>query len=349
MSTRVLVDADVLGRHRTGDETYVLNLLRGLARSPLAGSVAAVTRHPELVPEGVEAVHLAASSSELRMLWSLPRLLRARRPPLAHFQYVIPPGWRGRSVVTIHDLSFERRGDLMQPADRLLMRTLVPRSARRACRVLTGSEFTKADLIDCYGLPAEKVVVTPYGVDPAFTPEGPRHGGRPYLLFVGALQPRKNPVLMVEAFARLGGDLRLLMVGPDKHGGGKVRAAVERLGLGSRVEFLGHVDQPTLAALYRGAECFVFPSSYEGFGLPVLEAMASGTPVVASDVTSLPEIAGGAAVLVPLGDPQALAAAISTAMADRIRLRGAGLAQAARFTWSALSERTREVYEEALS
>ena len=344
----VLVDADVLGRHRTGDETYVRNLLQGLGGSRLAGQVSAVTRFPGLVPDGVDPVRLGAGSSELRMAWGLPQLLRRHRPQLAHFQYVIPPGWRGDSVVTIHDLSFERRGDLMKPADRILMRALVPRSARRARRVLTVSEFTKADLVDCYGLDPDKVVVTPNGVDAAFTPDGPRYPGTPYLLFVGAVQPRKNPVLMLEAFARLSGGLRLLMVGPLKQGIEQVCATIDRLGLGDRVELLGHVDQPTLASLYRGAECFVFPSSYEGFGLPVLEAMASGTPVVASDTTSLPEVAGGAAVLVPLGDPQDLADGIDLALADRERLVAAGLVQAARFSWQGLTDGTIEVYEQAL-
>lgn len=346
--TRVLVDADVLGRRRTGDETYVTHLLAGLAQSRLAGQVEAVTRHPELVPPGVRPVRLDARSSELRMVWSLPRLLRRRRPDLGHFQYVVPPGWRGRSVVTVHDLSFERRGDLMQRGDRLMMRTMVPRAVRRADLVLTVSEFTKADLVDCYRTDPDKVVVTPNGVDPIFTPEGQRWPGPPYLLFVGALQPRKNPVLALEALAVLGGDLRMLLVGPTKAGLVDVHAAIERLALHDRVELLGHVDQMQLAALYRSAECFVFPSSYEGFGLPVLEAMASGTPVVASDTTSLPEVAGQAALLVPLGDPSVLADAIARALDDRVRLRAAGLERAARFTWAALTEGTVAAYERVL-
>ncbi|MGB8649544.1 MAG: glycosyltransferase family 1 protein [Mycobacteriales bacterium] len=347
--SRVLVDADVLGRRRTGDETYVTQLLHGLAGSRLGGSVDAVTRHPELVPDGIGAVHLPAVSSELRMLWSLPRLLRRRKPDLAHFQYVVPPGWSGRAVVTVHDLSFERRGDLMQTADRLMMRALVPRSVRRAQLVLTVSEFTKADIVDCYGTDPDKVVVTPNGVDASYSSEGERYPGPPFLLFVGALQPRKNPVLAVEALARLGSDLRLLMVGPEKAGMPALREAIDRLGVADRVELLGHVDQQVLASLYRSAECFVFPSSYEGFGLPVLEAMASGTPVVAGDTTSLPEVAGDAAVLVPLGDAAVLADGIARALADGERLRAAGLARAACFTWAALTEGTVSAYEQALS
>jgi glycosyltransferase involved in cell wall biosynthesis len=215
--------------------------------------------------------------------------------------------------------------------------------------VLTVSEFTKNDIVDCYDVAPDKVVVTPNGVDACFTPDGPRYDGPPFLLFVGALQPRKNPVLMLEGFARLDTDLRLLMVGPEKHGVGDVHDAVTRLGLTERVEFLGHVEQATLASLYRTTECFVFPSSYEGFGLPVLEAMASGTPVVTSNVTSLPEIAGDAAVQVPLGDPQVLADGITTALNDADRLRKAGLARAALFTWQAFTDRTIEAYERVLA
>lgn len=347
--SRILVDADVLGRHRTGDETYVAQLLAGLAATGLAGQVEAVTRCPDLVPTGITPVRLPARSSELRMVWSLPRLLRRRRPDLAHFQYVIPPGWRGRSIVTVHDMSFERRGDLLPRGDRILMRALVPRAVRRAAVVLTVSEFSKADLVDCYRIDPDKVVVTPNGVDPVFTPDGDRHPGPPYLLFVGALQPRKNPVLAVEALAALGGDLRLLLVGPHKSGVADVRAAIARLALADRVELLGHVSRSELAALYRSAECLVFPSSYEGFGLPVLEAMASGTPVVAADGTALPEVAGDAAVLVPLGDPQVLADGIEQALAGRDRLRAAGLDRARRYTWAALTERTAAAYERALA
>jgi glycosyltransferase involved in cell wall biosynthesis len=343
----VLIDADVLGRRRTGDETYVRELLAGLATRGL--QVEAVTRRPDLVPAGIDAVLLEARSSELRMLWSLPQLLRRRRPDLAHFQYVVPPGWRGRSVVTVHDLSFERRGDLMAPADRLMMRTMVPRAVRRAELVLTVSEFSKADLVDCYGIDPAKVVVTPNGVSSSFTPDGERYPGPPFVLFVGALQPRKNPVLALEAFARLDGDLRLLMAGPEKAGLADVHAAIARLGLSGRVELLGHVSAEELASLYRTAQCLLFPSSYEGFGLPVLEAMASGTPVVAGDTTSIPEVAGGAAVLVPLGDPAVLADGLRTALAGADRLRPLGLAQAARFTWSALVDRTAAAYAQVLA
>lgn len=347
MKPLVVIDADVLGRRRTGDESYVEGLLRELA--PLADQerIAAVTRRPDLVPSGVEAIELPARSQVLRMNWGLPRTLRRLRPALTHFVYAMPPGHRGQAVVTVHDLSFEHMPDLMGRRDRLLFRTQVPRSARKAARVLTGSEQTKRDLVDRYGVPAERIVVTPYGVDPAFRPDGPRRKGH-YALFVGAIQPRKDPVAAVEALALTNGDLRLVLVGPEKQEADRVRDAVRRLGLEARVDLAGHVEREELAALYRGAACLVFPSRYEGFGLPIIEAMASGTPVVATSAGSVPEVAGDAAVLVEPGNVAALAEGIGRAIADRERLAAAGLERARRFSWAETARLTLQVYRELL-
>jgi glycosyltransferase involved in cell wall biosynthesis len=310
MRPLVAIDADVLGRRRTGDETYMANLLRELG--PLADRerLAAVTRRPDLVPAEIEAVELAARSQVVRMAVGLPRTLRRLRPALGHFNYVVPPAFRGPAVLTIHDLSFERHPRLMSRRDLLLFRTFVPRSARRAERVLAVSERTKRDLVEHYGIAEDKIVVTPNGVDPIFRPDGEAPVRPPYALFVGGIQPRKDPVSAIEALGRLNGDLSLVVVGAEKRGGQEVRRAIRRLGLDQRVELAGHVEREELAALYRGAACLVFPSRYEGFGLPVLEAMASGTPVVAAAAGAVPEVAGDAAVLVEPGDPESLAAGI---------------------------------------
>jgi glycosyltransferase involved in cell wall biosynthesis len=342
----VAIDADVLGRRRTGDETYIANLLRELALIADRERLAAVTRRPDLVPEGIEAVELPAQSQSLRMAVRLPRLLRGLRPALAHFLYVVPPAYRGPSVVTVHDLSFERLPELMNRRDRTLFRTFVPRSVRRAERVLTGSEWSKNDLVDRYGLSPDRIVVTPYGVDSAFHPNDPRDPERPYALFVGGIQPRKDPLAAVEALALVDGALKLVVVGPEKRGGDEVRSAVRRLGLEQRVELAGHVERDELASLYRGAACLVFPSRYEGFGLPVLEAMASGTPVVAASAGAVPEVAGDAAILVEPGDPAAIAAGIELALADRERLVAAGLERVRGFSWAETARRTLAVYRE---
>jgi glycosyltransferase involved in cell wall biosynthesis len=343
----VVIDADVLGRQRTGDETYVTGLLRELAASDLR--FAAVTRHPELVPEGIEPIELQARSQVLRMSVGLPRLLRRLRPALAHFQHALPLAPPSPAVLTVHDLSFERDPSVMGWRDRLIFRAMVPRSARRAARLLAVSELTKRDLIELYGIAEEKIVVTPNGVDPAFTPEGPSADGEPYALFVGALQPRKDAAAAIEALALLGnGAPRLVVVGQDKGGRAEAEQAIERNGLADRVEFRGHVPQEELAALYRGAACLVFPSRYEGFGLPIVEAMASGTPVVATTAGALPEVAGDAAILVEERNPVALAGGIERAIADRERLVAAGLERARRFTWAETARRTLEVYRDLL-
>jgi glycosyltransferase involved in cell wall biosynthesis len=341
--TRIAIDADVLGRRRTGDETYVTALLRELRDVP--EEIFAVTRRPDLVPDGIEPLELPARSQLARMTMSLPRLLRRLRPDLSHFLYAIPPAYRGTSVVTIHDLSFEHLPDVMGLKDRLLFKTQVPRSARRAERVLTGSEWTKRDLVERYGLAEERIVVTPYGVDSAFRPDGPRVEGH-YALFVGAIQPRKDPLTAVEALALVNSDLRLLLIGPEKLGASRVREAVKRLGLGRRVDWKGHVETEELATLYRGAAVLVFPSRYEGFGLPVVEAMACGTPVVATTAGAIPEVAGDAAVLVEPGDPVALAGGIERALSDRDRLVEAGLERVRRYSWAETARRTLDVYRE---
>jgi glycosyltransferase involved in cell wall biosynthesis len=344
----VVIDADVLGRRRTGDESYVSALLAELAKLDHGLRLEAVTRRPDLVPEGVEPVTLEASSQMLRMGFGLPRLLRRLRPRVAHFQHVVAPQCPCPAVVTIHDLSFERHPELMSRRDRFVFRTMVPRSVRRAARVLAVSESTKRDLIEHYRVSEERIVVTPNGVDSLFRPEGDRRDGAPYALFVGTLQPRKDPIAALEALALVGGDLRLILVGPDKGSGDEARRTASKLGLNGRVEFAGHVEQQELAELYRGAACLVFPSRYEGFGLPVVEAMASGTPVVATTAGSIPEIAGDAAVLVEPGDSVALAGGIERALADRDRLVRAGLERARLYSWVETARRTLAVYRELL-
>ena len=344
----IVLDADVLGRQRTGDESYVSALLRELPQLDDELRFAAVTRHPERVPEGVSAIELPARSQVWRMSWSLPRLMRLLRPAVVHFQHVVAPGTPSPVVVTIHDLSFERYPKLMGARDRFFFRTMVPRSVRRADRVLAVSEQTKRDLIERYGIDERKVVVTTNGVDEAFRPEGAARDGRPYLLFVGALQPRKDPLVAIEALSLADSDLSLVLVGPDKGAAADARLTAARLGLDARVEFAGHVDKPALAALYRGAEALVFPSRYEGFGLPVVEAMASGTPVVATLAGAIPEVAGEAAVLVEPGDPVALAGGIERALADRDRLVRAGLERARLYSWTETARRTLAVYRELL-
>jgi glycosyltransferase involved in cell wall biosynthesis len=331
----IVLDADVLGRARTGDETHVTNLLRELPRVAPDLQFAAVTRHPELVPDGVEPLVLPARSQEVRMAWSLPRLLRRLQPELAHFQHALPLGYRGRSVVTIHDLSFERDPSAMGRIDRLTFKLVVPRAARRADHVLTVSERTKRDVVELYGVPPEKVTVTPNAVDPAFTPGG-THGA--YLLFVGAIQRRKDPLAALAAAHAVG--LPLVVAGPEKE------PDVARELRAGGAELRGYVTKDELAHLYRGASALVLPSRFEGFGLPAVEAMACGTPVVASPEPALREVAGDAAVYADDGD---FAAAVRRALEDRDRLVAAGLERAKLYSWQETARRTADVYRAVLA
>jgi glycosyltransferase involved in cell wall biosynthesis len=224
----------------------------------------------------------------------------------------------------------------MGALDRRVFKVVVPPSVRRAARVIAVSERTKRDLVDLYGVAADKVVVVPHGVDAAFGP-GTREPDS-YLLFVGAVQERKNPRAAAVAARELG--RTLVVAGPERD----AALARELRELGADVR--GYVSTEELADLYRGAAALLLPSRYEGFGLTVVEAMASGTPVVAAPDEALREVAGDAAVFVPA---EGLAAGVREALAGRDRLVAAGLERAQRFSWDEAGRRTADVYREALS
>ncbi|MGH9111116.1 MAG: glycosyltransferase family 4 protein, partial [Acidimicrobiales bacterium] len=213
------------------------------------------------------------------------------------------------------------------------------------------SEVTKRDLIELYGLPEEKIVVTPLAADPIYTPEGPSPDGEPYVLFVSALQPRKEPVTAIEGMSLLGVEApRLVLVGPDKGSRADAESAAQRLGVD--VQLRGHVERGELAALYRGAQCLVFPSRYEGFGLPVLEAMSLGTPVLSADAASLPEVVGDAGRLIDPGDADAWRQAMLELLDDsdeRERLVAAGLERVGEFSWATTAGETLAAYRAALA
>jgi len=265
------------------------------------------------------------------MAFALPRLLRRVRPALAHFLHVVPPWCPCPAVLTIQDLSFERDPSVLRPWERLVFRRFVPWSVRRAAQVLAISERTKADAAELYGVEA---VVTPLGVDASFAP-----GAAPdsYLLLVGSVEPRKNPLAAAEAAREVGRPL--VVAGPVRD------EALARELRARGADLRGYVAKDELARLYRGAACLVFPSRYEGFGLPLVEAMASGTPVVAAPDAALREVAGNAAVFV---EPAALADGVRRALAERERLVAAGLERVRRFTWEETARRTVAVYREVL-
>src|SRR3989441_8608230 len=328
----VLVDADVLGRRRTGDETYVTQLLRELPAVAEDLRIVAVTRDPELVPDGIEPVQLSARSQELRMAVTLPRLLRRLRPDVAHFIHALPLRCPSLAVVTVQDLSWERDPSVFGFWDLATFKVFVRRAVRKAERVLAISERTKRDLIELYGTPADKIVVTPLAPDPAFEPAD---GHDSFLLFVSAIEPRKQPLAAIDAANEVG--RKLVVVGPRKD----EELAAELVRRGAEVR--GYVPQDELVRLYQRAACLVFPSRYEGFGLPVVEAMACGTPVVAAPEPALQEVAGDAA-----GFTEDLADGVRRALAERDRLSAAGVERAQAFSWRETARITADVYRSVL-
>jgi glycosyltransferase involved in cell wall biosynthesis len=330
----VVVDADVLGRHRTGDETYVRELLRALPAQGAGLRFAAVTRRPDLVPDGVDAVHTPARIQELRMALRMPLLLRRLRPALAHFVHALPPALPCPGVLTVQDLSFERDQTLMGRRETAIFRFVVPRSARRAARVLAISQRTKDDLLQLYGLEPARVTVTPLAVDGDFRPGGTR---RDYVLLTGAIEPRKNPLAAAAAAEAVG--RRLVVAGPERDAG--LTAELRRRGADVR----GFVSHEELVRLTQEAAALVFPSRYEGFGLPVAEAMACGTPVVATPDAAVREVGGDA---IAYAEPDGLGETLGRVLADPEPWSEAGIARARLFTWNETARRTVEAYREVL-
>jgi glycosyltransferase involved in cell wall biosynthesis len=284
-------------------------------------------------------------------------------PILYHATEHLLPRLPCPTVLTVHDLIFERYPEHHTATNRAFLKQAMPTFVRAATHIIAVSEQTKRDLMELYGTPAEKITVVYEGIDAGFSPAGPdaveRVRGiyspeRPYLLMVGTLEPRKNHLTAVRALARLkaaGRPHRLLIAGGQGWLFDEIRRQIDSLGLHDDVRFTGYVPDAELPALYSGAACLLLPSLYEGFGFPVLEAMACGTPVVCANVSSLPEIAGDAALLVPPMDDEALAAIVARVLADpelAAKLVRAGLEQAGRFSWSRCAGQTVAVYEGVL-
>lgn len=368
---RVGIDARLAAAPRTGIGSYVASLVAALARVGGPEELLLFSDAPLAAPTrpGWETVVLPGRR---RLLWTfgtLPGACRARRLDLFHgtTNFELPFLAGCPLVATVHDLIPLRFPGAVSRRHRLLFRALIGRAVRAARRVIVVSEFTRRELLERWPRAAGKVAVVPNGVDPAFAPGGDpaeregvrtRHGlaGR-YLLFVGVFEPRKNVPLLVEAFTRLrreapeAADLQLALAGGAGWRGAEIAEGVRRRGLDPAVRLLGYVPDAELPALYRHATLAVVPSSYEGFGIPVLEAMASGTPVLAADATALPETVGGAGELFPPGDPDRLARRIRALLQSPARLadlRARGLARAATFTWDGAARRTLAVYREAL-
>ena len=325
---RAAIDVSPLMQTRAGTARYLNALLRELRRRD------DVEVLPRSFGRGDRASTLARDA-----VWYPFVLGRARDGDLLHC-----PTYRGplRSarplVVTVHDLAVLRHPQTFNRWTRTYSPRIVPRVLRAASRVIAVSEFTRRELVELLHVPDTKIRVVPNGVDAEFTSEGPRADGD-YVLTVGTLEPRKNLARLVEAARRT--DVELRVVGA--RGWGDVDVG------GNGVRWLGEVDDAELARLYRGARCVAYPSLYEGFGIPVLEAMACGAPVVTSRGTAMEEVAHGAAVLVDAQDPAEIAAGIERAAAERDTLVARGLQRARAFSWEAVAGATVGVYREAVA
>jgi glycosyltransferase involved in cell wall biosynthesis len=249
-------------------------------------------------------------------------------------------------IFTIHDLSHIYCPENSSPLVRLYYATVLKRACHRALRILTVSEFTRVQIIEWAGVPGERVCNVSCGVDSAYCPEGDSYGlPFPYLLCVSNRKRHKNEFRVVEAYAKagLGTEVRLVFAGNPTN---KLMDCIERHRVTPFVHFTGRVPEEKLPLLYRGAEALVFPSLYEGFGLPVLEAMACGVPVVTSNSTALPEVAGDAALLVEPTSVKEISEAVKRIVSDtslRQRLRAGGLKRSAQFSWKNTAAEVREL------
>lgn len=332
---RIAIDAHALGRGQAGYESYLRHLTAAL---------------PEVAPADEFLLYRRLSPGRLRRLaLELPWQLWNDRPDVLHVQYAAPVPCFTPLVVTVHDLSFEDVPEYFPPLERVLLRAAVRRTVALAERVVTVSEFSRGRLADVYGLPGEKLVVAANGAGPEFRPLPVARPGHPFILMVSDLQPRKNHLGLIRAFAAFAQrhPHHLWIAGRDSGFAERIRREARRSGAGERIRFLGYVADADLPLLYNAAEVVAYPSLYEGFGLPVVEAMACGTPVVTSNTTALPEVAGDAALLVDPRDPRDICAALEAALSHASSLRSAGLARAARFSWKDSARITLDAYRAA--
>ncbi|HXH22584.1 MAG TPA: glycosyltransferase family 1 protein [Dehalococcoidia bacterium] len=376
MASRALIafDCSSVPPQPAGAGMYTLNLLRALARIDAGHDYLVYARSHTLpllggLPANFKVRDIGPRSRWGRLLWEqtlLPLDLRRRGARLMHSpHHTTPLLWCPcPRAVTVHDVTFFILPERYPLARRLYFQALTMAAARRARAVIVPSASVADEASSFLGLPRARIAVTHEGIDSAFKPldreECQRlaaeryHLPEGYILSLGTREPGKNREAILWAMrylVDLGHSPHLAVVGQPAWGAAQEEGLVARLGLSEHVHFTGYVPQEDLPALYNAASVFVFPSLYEGFGLPVLEAMACGTPVITSNVSALPEVADGAAILVDPRDARAIADAIELVWSDpeeRRRLCEAGRGRAAAFTWDACAERTLAVYRRLL-
>ncbi|HTB15509.1 MAG TPA: glycosyltransferase family 1 protein [Bryobacteraceae bacterium] len=361
---RFSVDAHAIGCHLTGNEVYIRNLLHEFARLDRSSDFIAYVSKPGAhlqVPESIRTSQVSENPFR-RLGLDLPMKLRYDRPDLLHVQYTSPIGCRVPLVVSVHDVSYLEHPQYFTRFRSTQLRWTVKRTVQAAARILTPSEFSRRAILRHYKIDERKVVVVPNAVSSSFRPVEresaaaiieEKFGIRgPFVLTVGDLQPRKNHLGLLHAFEetlRQHPHLphRLVFVGKETWYSKELHRAVLRSNVAGRVDFTGFVEDPDLLHFYGACHLFVFPSFYEGFGLPILEAMACGRAVACSSATAMPEVANAAGILFdPYSVPE-MARAIGDVLLDdemRVRLERLGTHRAAQFTWERAAQKTLDVY-----
>jgi len=366
---RIAVDAHAIGRHLTGNEVYVRSLLREfVAMAPESVFFAYVSElgAEKLVPRKLQTRRVSPNPY-FRLGVDLSRRVAADKPDILHVQYTAPLINRVPVVATVHDVSFIENPEYFPAARRAQLRYTVARTIRLAARIITVSEFSRDAILRAYPVSPDKVRVIPNAASPEFRVVS--RGGAvrrirdhfgveaPFIFSVGDLQPRKNHIGLINAFVRLLAahpDLphHLVLAGQNTWFTPRVMAAAQASGVASRIHFTGFVSDSDLIQLYNACDCFVFPSFYEGFGLPILEAMASGCAVACSNTSAMPEVAEGAGLLFDPRNPASIARSMADVLLDgelRKRMETRGLQRATHFNWRKSALATLDIYREVVA
>jgi len=370
---RIAIDAHSVGSQLAGNETYAVNLIEALAAVDQSNQYtlyvtrqSAIDRFANRWPN-FNVKRTVPHTPLVRIPVTLSAELRRNPVDVLHVQYTAPPLAPCPVVVTIHDLSFEHLPETFNRRSRAQLRLTVRRTARKAAQILTLSEFSRRDIVDTYRIAPNRVSVTPAAAPSHFKPIEDEtelrkireiYGiERDYILSVSSIQPRKNLIRLIEAYSCLRGSRpegklpQLVLVGKRGWLDNETFRAAQRHSANNDIAFTGYVAEKDLPALYSGATCFVYPSFFEGFGLPVLEAMQCGAPVIAGNRTSIPEVVGKAGLLFDPFDTNSLVQAL-TRMLDnseyRAALRIQGLERAREFDWKQTARMTLQAYQKAV-
>lgn len=364
---RFSVDAHAIGQQLTGNETYIKNLLTGFAALDYdADFIAYVSRQHAFaeVPRRF-VTRLVADNPWKRLGFDLPRSLASDRPALLHVQYTAPLACRVPVIASVHDVSFLENPEYFTPFRSMQLRFTVRRTVQSAARVLTPSEFSKNSIVRAYSLDESKVTVIPNGVSSSFRPVAreaaahwldKRYTGLPrrFVLSVGDLQPRKNHLALLRSFEEMVRSYpelphHLVFVGKRAWRSNEVTAAAKTSQIRDRVHFMNFVSDEDLVRFYGACDLFVYPSLYEGFGLPIIEAMACGRAVACSNTTAMPEVADSCALLFDPKSDIEIGRAMRDLLLDaelRQRMERLGLQRASIYSWDRAARQTLDVYYE---